>query len=100
MEISNYVVTTFVLAGAISVFGLLLFWRLWRGFLAPPTPLCDRGRLKMVNFFWMIVVGFHIFIIWWLAHELYWDIWCEWIHAMGFDTIGYECLPKEGNGSA
>ena len=100
MEINNYLIGTLLLLGVLLAVFLSFGWRLWWGFLCPAGALCDRVHIMKVNVFWMVLVGFELFVIWWLGHQLYFNIWCEWAHQIGFDALGYECSCSPEYGGA
>jgi len=87
--LNPYMVATLLIAGFIMAISLYWWWRIWRGFLAPPTPMCDRGHIKTVNYFWIIVTLANWFIIWYLARQVYIEHWLEWKETLGLDGVAW-----------
>ena len=87
VNLNEYLAVTLLVVGFIAALGLYVWWRLWRGFLAPPTPMCDRGHIKTINYFWMLITGGNLFVIWWLGRQVYIVHWLKWKETLGLENV-------------
>ena len=73
--INEYLAGTLIILTATLIFFLFVWWKLWRRFLCPENTICDRDRLKRVNFFWMLVCCTQLFFLCRLLTLCYTNEW-------------------------